>query len=82
MGIKIGHSSLHRLVERVELPEAQAQTNSEAASIDGGKICLRGSIEEGGQWRDYKLVSLHNNVCEANYFSILSTEDPRKGIIQ
>jgi hypothetical protein len=65
MGIKIGHSSLHRLVERVELPEAQAETTSEAASIDGGKICLRGSVEQGGQWRDYKLVSLHDNICEA-----------------
>jgi hypothetical protein len=65
MGIKIGHSSLHRLVERVELPEAQAETASEAASIDGGKICLRGSVEQGGQWRDYKLVSLHDNICEA-----------------
>jgi hypothetical protein len=65
MGINIGHSSLHRLVERVALPVAQAETTSEAASLDGGKICLRGPIEQGGQWRDYKLVSLHDNICEA-----------------
>ena len=65
MGIKVGHSSLHRLVERTELPLAQAQSESAGVSIDGGKICLRGEEKEGGQWRDYKLVSLHGNVCEA-----------------
>jgi len=65
MGIKVGHSTLHRLVGRVELPPAQAQVSSEGVSVDGGKICLRGEKTQGGQWRDYKLVSLHNNVCEA-----------------
>lgn len=65
MGIKVGHSTLHRMVGRVELAEAQAQTTVEGVSVDGGKICLRGEEESGGQWRDYKLVSLHDNVCEA-----------------
>jgi hypothetical protein len=65
MGIHVGHSTLHRLVERIELPLAQAQVTSEGVSVDGGKICLRGENKEGGQWRDYKLVSLHGNICEA-----------------
>ena len=65
MGIKVGHSSLHRLVERTELPLAQAQSESAGVSIDGGKICLRGEKKKGGEWRDYKLVSLHGEVCEA-----------------
>jgi hypothetical protein len=65
MGIKVGHSTLHRLVERVELPLSQTQVVSEGVSLDGGKICLRGKNQEGGQWRDYKLVSLHDNICEA-----------------
>ena len=65
MGIKVGHSTLHRLVERVELPLSQTQIVSEGVSLDGGKICLRGANKEGGQWRDYKLVSLHDNICEA-----------------
>jgi hypothetical protein len=64
-GIRVGHSSLHRLVERTELPLAQAKSASEGVSVDGGKICLRGQEKEGGQWRDYKLVSLHDNICEA-----------------
>lgn len=65
MGIKVGHSTLHRLVEGVELPLAAAATVSEGVSVDGGKICLRGEEDSGGQWRDYKLVSLHDSVCEA-----------------
>ena len=65
MGIQVGHSTLHRLVERIELPLAQAQVVSEGVSVDGGKICLRGENKEGGQWRDYKLVSLHDSICEA-----------------
>jgi hypothetical protein len=65
MGIKVGHSSLHRLVERTELPLAQAQSESAGVSIDGGKNCLRGEEKEWRQWRDYNLESLHGNVCEA-----------------
>jgi hypothetical protein len=51
------------MVARVELPRAQAQSVSEGISVDGGKVCLR--TEAGAQWRDYKLVSLHQSVCEA-----------------
>jgi hypothetical protein len=64
MGIKVGHSTLHRLVQRVELPMAETEIPSEGVSVDGGKICIRGE-EERGEWRDYKLVSLHGGLCEA-----------------
>jgi len=63
MGIEIGHSSLHRLVEKIELPESQAEHKVSALSVDGGKIRLRS--EGRGEWRDYKAVSLHGSVCEA-----------------
>jgi hypothetical protein len=63
MGTKVGHSTLHRMVARVDLPPAQDQQVSEGMSVDGGKVCLR--TAEGGQWRDYKLISLHGSVCEA-----------------
>jgi hypothetical protein len=66
MGIKVGHSSLHRLVQRKELPLAQSESQGiSGVSIDGGKICLRGEKDNGGQWRDYKLVSGHEDICEA-----------------
>lgn len=66
LGFKVGHSTLHRLVQRTELPLAQTETTPiTGVSIDGGKICLRGEEHKGGQWRDYKLVSCHDNICEA-----------------
>jgi hypothetical protein len=65
MSIKIGHSTLHRIVERHDLPPSQAETESEGVSVDGGKICLRSEKGQKGEWRDYKLVSLHDNICEA-----------------
>lgn len=65
MGIEIGHSSLHRLVQKVELPEAQAEDKVTALSVDGGKIRLRSDEQGKGEWRDYKAVSLHDSVCEA-----------------
>lgn len=68
MGLKVGHSTLQRLVVSSELPLLQTEMNTQAisqVSIDGGKICLRGKENEGGQWRDYKLVSFDKGGCEA-----------------
>lgn len=67
MGLRVGHSSLHRLVQRSPLPVVNAERPVAGASIDGGKIRLR--CETGGesQWRDYKAISLHESVCSA-YF--------------
>lgn len=63
MGISVGHSTLYRLVARVELPLSKAEKASEGMSVDGGKVRLQ--TPKGSQWRDYKLVSLHGSVCEA-----------------
>ena len=63
MAIKVGHSTLHRMVARVALPRPIAQKAAEGMSVDGGKVCLR--TPKGGQWRDYKLLSLHGIACEA-----------------
>lgn len=68
MGIKVGHSTLHRLVASTEIPPLQTEINNQPitqVSIDGGKICLRGEEQQGGQWRDYKLVSFREGGCEA-----------------
>ncbi|MBO1350239.1 MAG: ISKra4 family transposase [Hormoscilla sp. GUM202] len=65
MGINVGHSTLHRLVQRVELPPAQATNKTATVSVEGGKICLRSEETGPGEWRDYKLVNLHDEVCEA-----------------
>jgi hypothetical protein len=65
MGLSIGHSCLHRLVGRVELPPDESIETVEAASIDGGKIRVRSLNGGPGQWLDYKAVRLHQGVCAA-----------------
>lgn len=65
MGLKVGHSSLHRLVEKEELPAAQQSCPAEAVSIDGGKVRVRCEESGRGEWRDYKAVRLHQGNCAA-----------------
>lgn len=66
MGVTVGHSSLHRLVQKIELPASQTKEKVEAASFDGGKIRVReGKDSRVGKWKDYKAVSLHESHCEA-----------------
>ena len=65
MGISVGGSSLHRLVQKVELPAGQGERKVSALSVDGGKIRLRSEETGKGEWRDYKAVSLHESICEA-----------------
>ncbi len=57
-GVKVGHSSLHRLVQRQEftLPDAKQSVNE--VSLDGGKVRLRGEKGQACYWRDYKAARL------------------------
>lgn len=65
MGVSIGHSTLHRLVNQEKLPLSQREEESSHGSIDGGKIRLRAEDGGEGTWKDYKAVSLGNGLCEA-----------------
>lgn len=67
MGIHIGHSSLHRLVQRTPLAAVDGKRLVSGVSVDGGKIRLRTQAPGASSWRDYKAVSLHGSVCSA-YF--------------
>lgn len=67
MGLKVGHSTLQRMVLRTEIPEGESQQPIKALSVDGGKIRLRTPEQGAGVWRDYKAVSLHDSVCAADF---------------
>lgn len=41
MGVKIGHSTLHRMVARTDFPASVAERPSDSMSVDGGKVRLR-----------------------------------------
>lgn len=64
-GISVSHSTQQRLVQRTEWIEPKASKPVEALSIDGGKVRLRTPKGEPSQWRDYKAVSLHGQLCGA-----------------
>lgn len=57
-GVKVGHSTQHRLVQRQEFPLPEAKQAVSEVSIDGGKVRLRGAPKQGSYWRDYKGVRL------------------------
>ena len=67
MGIKIGHSNLHRLIQTAEIPQKPSTHIVQSLSVDGGKVRLRNQSGGAGEWRDYKAVSLHGSLCKA-YF--------------
>jgi len=57
-GLKVGHSTHHRLVQKIEniLPDVK-QGLSEIA-VDGGTIRLRGKAGEKSYWKEYKTARL------------------------
>jgi hypothetical protein len=58
-GIKVSHSTQHRLVHRHAFAEpVVAQTVTEM-SLDGGKVRLRTPLGEPCIWNDYKALRLH-----------------------
>ncbi len=65
IGVTVGHSCLHRVVQQASLAPAAAPETVDTVSIDGGKIRVRGASGGPGEWRDYKAVKLHESVCAA-----------------
>lgn len=57
-GVKVGHSSLHRNVQRQEFSLPDAKQTITEVSIDGGKVRLRGNQRAASYWRDYKAARL------------------------
>lgn len=64
-GVCVSHSTQQRLVQRTQWQSAQATNSVETLSVDGGKVRLRTPKGQASQWRDYKAVTLHDQVCGA-----------------
>lgn len=52
-------------MHRYNFTEPQARTRVETLSVDGGKVRLRTPQGQPSEWRDYKAISLHEQVCAA-----------------
>lgn len=48
-GVKVGHSTQQRLVNRQDLPLPEARQAVSEVSVDGGKVRLRGALGEGSK---------------------------------
>jgi len=59
-GVKVGHSTQHRQVQRRQWSLPDAKQAIAQVSIDGGKVRLRGKKGQASYWRDYKAVRLQN----------------------
>lgn len=66
-GVKVGHSSIHNLVNTQNFSEQTAVSEVRETSVDGGKVRVRGEKGSGCRWLDYKAVRLHESLYAA-YF--------------
>jgi hypothetical protein len=75
-GITVSHSTLQRLVQRIEYLEPETLQGVSEISIDGGKVRLRSQIKGvESYWRDYKAVRLQGIYYGAFFQDNLSLTD-------
>lgn len=75
-GVKVGHSSLHRYVQRHDLPLPDAKQPISEVSIDGGKVRLRSDHKgQSTEWRDYKAARLQGIYYGAFFQDNLALSD-------
>ena len=61
-GIKIAHSTQHRLVNNYQLPEPKISARAQSLSVDGGSVRLRTPKGQKSEWKNYKAVKIHERV--------------------
>ena len=61
-GIKVPHSTQHRLINSYQLPEAKIVNRAESLSVDGGTVRLRTSKGKPSEWKNYKAIKIHNRM--------------------
>jgi len=66
-GVRVPHSTQHRLLEKCQFSCAQASTPIEELSLDGGNVRIRTPQGQESQWKNYKAIQLHQGVGGA-YF--------------
>lgn len=75
-GIKVGHSTFHRKVNRLDLPPVEMKQGLSEIAIDGGKVRLRDEIKgKPSYWQDYKTARLQGLYFGAFFQSNLCLTD-------
>ena len=58
-GVKIPHSTQHRLVNNYHLPEPKIKRKANSLSVDGGTVRLRTPLGQKSEWKNYKAIKIH-----------------------
>lgn len=61
-GIKVAHSTQHRLALKYQVPLPQVKTRVETLSVDGGSVRLRTPLGQSSEWKQYKALKVHEQV--------------------
>ena len=61
-GVKIPHSTQHRLVNNYQLPEPKITRRASSLSVDGGSVRLRTPLGHKSEWKNYKAIKIHEQV--------------------
>lgn len=61
-GVKIPHSTQHRLVNNYDLPKPKITRRANSLSVDGGTIRLRTPLGQQSEWKNYKAVKIHDRI--------------------
>ena len=58
-GVRIPHSTQHRLVNNYHLPEPKIKRKVNSLSVDGGTVRLRTPLGQKSEWKNYKAIKIH-----------------------
>lgn len=61
-GIKIPHSTQHRLINKYQIPEPRVDHRANSLSVDGGSVRIRTAQGQKSEWRNYKAAKIHQEV--------------------
>ena len=61
-GIKIAHSTQHRIVNNCHLPEPIIKKRADSLSVDGGSVRVRTPLGQASEWKNYKAIKVHQRV--------------------
>jgi len=66
-GIRVPHSTLHRLGLNHQVELTNITKRAEALSVDGGSVRIRTPLGEKSEWKQYKAIKIHDRVGGALY---------------
>lgn len=58
-GVKVPHSTQHRLINQYQLPEPKITRSADSLSVDGGSVRLRTPKGYASEWKNYKALKIH-----------------------